>query len=113
MSFDEIANQRRLRSVAGSFGELTWDIAADGYQRLKVPPTANVDNLLRLLVRRGLDPALTPLLLDRFANRPIERALIAWDIAAGSLLGSEDGVLLERLRQELAPLERSESVAVS
>jgi hypothetical protein len=115
MSFAEIANQRLLRSVANDLGELTWDVDPDGYQRLKVPPTADVDILLRLLVRRGLEPALANMLLDRFANRPLERALIAWDIAAGSLLGREDAALAERLSAELAPLKQlgtSPSVAV-
>ncbi|HUS29112.1 MAG TPA: hypothetical protein VMZ53_11395 [Kofleriaceae bacterium] len=116
MSFAETANRRFLRSVSGHLGELSWEIDADGYQRLQVPPTADLDILLRLLTRRGLDPALTTLLLDRFANRPLERALIAWDVAAGSLLGSDDGALLERVRAELAPLKKigtSASVALS
>jgi hypothetical protein len=41
--------------------------------------------------------------------------LIAWDIAAGSLLGHDDGALVERLRVDLAPLKElgtSSSVAV-
>lgn len=98
MSFAEIAEQRQLRSVANHLGELTWEVDADGYQRLRVPATANIDQLLRLLVRRGLEPALAASLLDRFESRPVERALIAWDIAAGSLLGGEDAALAQRVR---------------
>src|SRR4051812_28264751 len=49
MSFAEIANRRLLCSVANDLGELTWEVEPDGYQRLKVPPGADVDNLLRLL----------------------------------------------------------------
>jgi hypothetical protein len=115
MSFAEIADRRLLRSVAGHLGALTWDVDADGYQRMSVPPDTEVDVLLRLLLRRGLDPLLTSLLLDRFEQRPLERALIAWDIAAGSLLGADDTALAQRLREDLAPLRQlgtSGSVAV-
>lgn len=115
MSFAEIADRRLLSSVAGQLGELTWDVEPDGYQRLPVPLSADVDPLLRLLLRRGLEPALASILLDRFESRPIERALIAWDVAAGSLLGTDDAALAQRLRGELAPLKQlgaSTSVAV-
>lgn len=104
MSFAEIADRRLLTSVADHLGELIRDVEPDGYQRLKVPSSAPVDPILRLLLRRGLEPALAGLLLDRFAERPLERALIAWDIAAGSLLGRDDGALRERLPEALAPL---------
>jgi hypothetical protein len=70
MSFSEIADQRLLGSVAGHLGELTWEVDPGGYQRLRVDSTAEVDVLLRLLRRRGLDPALASLLLDRFESRP-------------------------------------------
>lgn len=106
MSFAETAERRLLSSVAGPLGELTWDVDADGYQRLRVPATANVDQLLRLLLRRGLEPALMTYLLDRFESRPVERALIAWDIAAGSLLGSDDAALAQRVRSHLSPLKQ-------
>ena len=115
MSFGEIADQRLLSSVASYLRELTWDVDPDGYQRLRVDPTADVDVLLRLLRRRGLDPTLASLLLDRFESRPVERALIAWDVVAGALLGPGDATLAERLRAELAPLKQigtSPSVAV-
>ncbi|MBA3460768.1 MAG: hypothetical protein H0T46_12445 [Deltaproteobacteria bacterium] len=115
MSFAEIADRRLLSSVTAHLGELTWDVDADGYQRLRVPPTADVDTILRLLLRRGLEPALVTMLLDRFESRPIERALIAWDIAAGSLLGKEDAALAQRVRSHLSPLKQigtSPTVAV-
>ena len=116
MSFAEIANRRLLRSVADHLGELTWDVDPDGYQHMKVTPDVGVDILLRLLLRRGLEPALASMLLDRFADRPLERALIAWDIAAGSLLGADDAALADRVRADLAPLKQlgtSPTVAVS
>lgn len=106
MSFSEIADQRLLSSVRAHLGELTWDVDADGFQRLRVPPTADVDTLLRLLLRRGLEPALAAMLLDRFESRPVERALIAWDIAAGSLLGKDDADLAKRVRSHLSPLRQ-------
>jgi hypothetical protein len=105
MSFSEIADQRLLGSVTSQLGELTWDVDPDGYQRLRVPPDVDVDVLLRLLLRRGLEPALASLLLDRFASRPVECALIAWDVVAGALLGTGDAALAQRLRASLAPLK--------
>ena len=115
MSFSEIADQRLLSSVTSQLGELTWDVDPDGYQRLRVPPTADVDALLRLLLRRGLDPALANLMLDRFESRPVESALIAWDVAAGALLGTGDTALAQRLRSAVSPLKQigtSPTVAV-
>ena len=116
MSFSEIADQRLLGSLTSHLGELTWDVDPDGYQRLGVPPTADVDALLRLLLRRGLDPQLAGFLLDRFQSRPIECALIAWDVAAGALLGTGDEALAQRLHSSLEPLKKigtTPAVAVS
>ena len=112
MSFAEIADHRLLSSVASRLAELTWDVDADGYQRLRVPPDADVDPVLRLLLRRGLEPALASLLLDRFESRPVERALIAWDVAAGSLLGRDDAALAQRLRSQLSPLKQIGTSAI-
>ena len=103
MSFAEIATRRRLGSVVDHLGELTWDVEPDGYQRVDATG-ADVDIILRLLLRRGLQPALVTMLLGRFEHRPLERALIAWDVAAGSLLGPDDAELAERLRADLVPL---------
>jgi len=113
MSFIEIADQRLLSSVTAHVGELTWDVEADGYQRLRVPGDADVDALLRLLLRRGLDPALTSLLLDRYEGQPLERALIAWDVAAGSLLGPADAALAERVRASIGPVKELGTPAVA
>lgn len=104
MSFAEIADRRLLSSVAKHLGQLAWDVSPDGYQRLPVPATADVEPLLKLLARRGLDPAITTVLLEKFATRPIERALIAYDIAAGSLLGTGDRELADRVHALVAPL---------
>src|SRR4051812_22383144 len=105
MSFTEIADQRSLSSVRNLLGDLTWDVEADGYQRMRLPPTVDITTLLRVLLRRGLEPALTAKLLDLFAARPIERALVAWDIAMGSLLGAGDAALAARLPRDIAPLK--------
>jgi hypothetical protein len=67
------------------------------------------------MARRGLEPALVSALLDVFPARPIERALIAYDVLRGSLLGSDDAALIARLGAELAPLKgiAGETVAVA
>lgn len=113
MSFQEIADRRILSTVRANLDQLTWDVEADGYQRLRVPPNADVDSLLRLLARRGLEPALMHLLLDRFEDRPLERALIAFDIAAGSLLGRDDLALAQRVAAVIAPLQRIGATSVA
>ncbi|MEO8704225.1 MAG: hypothetical protein ABI867_29500 [Kofleriaceae bacterium] len=106
MSFTEIAEQRLVRSLTGHLDALTWDVRSDGHQDYRPPGTVEVAAILPLLVRRGLDPALASHLLDRFAARPLERALIAWDIAGGSLLGTGDRELAQRLPAALAPLKQ-------
>lgn len=103
MSFDEIAQQRLLSSVKSALGELEWDVDADVYLRIPVPD--EVEGILGLMERRGLEPGLVNSLLDRFPARPYERALVAWDVARGSLLGTKDGELAQRLSRELAPLK--------
>lgn len=106
MSFTDVANERLLASAAGRLGALQWGVEPDPYQRLTVSSGAPVAAVLRLMARRSLEPSVVGPLLDAFPARPLERALIAWDIARGSLLGRHDGDLTQRLSQELAPLKR-------
>jgi len=104
MTFDDIADERMMSSAKGRLGELTWDVEPHAYQRLTVPEQAPLEPLLKLLARRTLDPVLASRLLEVFPDRPMERALIAYDIAADSLLGKSDAALLERIKRDLAPL---------
>jgi hypothetical protein len=112
-SFLELAQQRKLSSVVNELAPLTWDVDADGYQRLKVPRTADVTPLLRLALRRGVDPTIAAALLARFETRPLERALIAWDVAAGTLLSDDDESLVQQLRACVAPLKALGPLAAS
>lgn len=105
MSFTDIADERRLTSARAQLGALPWDVEPDAYQRLRAPSDAPLEPLLRLLARRGLDPALATPLLNGFAC-PLERALIAHDMLTASLLGRDDDALAHRLATELAPLAR-------
>lgn len=50
------------------------------------------------LPRRGLEPRLVASLLPAFAERPLERGLLAWDVLTGSLFGSDESELLAELR---------------
>jgi len=104
MGFDEIAAPL-LANAAGQLGELTWEMEPDAYQRLQVPEGAPVDAILKLLPRRGLDPRIASRLLDAFPMRPVERALLAWDVLTGSLLGADDGEIFTRAAEALAPLK--------
>ena len=60
---------------------------------------------------KSLDPALV-MPLDRFADRPFERALIAYDVARGALLGLNDGELVQRIATDIAPLKLWRTVSI-
>jgi hypothetical protein len=111
MSFDAIAKRRLLSSVEPGLGALRWDVEGDVY--LRIPAPDDVEGILELMVRRGLEPALVKRLLELFPARPVERALIAWDVARGSLLGPEDGELAQRLSRELAAIRGLGPVATA
>lgn len=103
MTFSEIARRRGL--TAAKLDALTWDVEPCPYQRLQVPSHPPLDPLLTLMKRRALDPALLPSLFDVFPDRPIERALLAYDVVNAALLGADDDALLARVTQELAPIK--------
>ncbi|HEU0032634.1 MAG TPA: hypothetical protein VFQ53_18505 [Kofleriaceae bacterium] len=102
MSFQEIVAQRGLG--AGNLNKLTWDVEPCPYQRIDVPPTADLEPLLKLMHRRSLEPQLVGYVLDQWPDRPIERALIAWDVANASLLGRDDDALRQRVTDAIAPI---------
>jgi hypothetical protein len=72
--------------------------------QLEAPPNQGRLELLRQLVRRGLDPLLVKPLLAALENHPLERALVAWDALAGALLPEGDP-FVEELRQAARPLK--------
>jgi hypothetical protein len=102
VSFQEIAEARGLPTA--HLEELTWDVEPCAYQRLKVPATAELAGLFQVMHRRALEPQLVGYVLDRYPQRPLERALIAWDVANASLLGRDDAALVDRVARELAPI---------
>jgi hypothetical protein len=106
MSFAEIAGQRFLTSATSALDELQWNVEPDPYQAEELPETGEIEPLLQMMARRGLDPAAVRCLLNSYPDRPLERALIAWDVLRGSLLGSSDSELLTRVSRELAPLKQ-------
>lgn len=110
MSFTQLADECLLPSAKRHVVELQWNVEADG--SLQRPPPSNVAGMFRMMPRRGLQPALVTRLLDEYPNRPLERALIAWDIARGSLLGRSDAQLLARLATELEPLKEIGATSV-
>jgi hypothetical protein len=101
-SFQNIAERRGLPAFGALVGELEWDVEKDGY--LRIPLVDDVEGILTLMRRRGLDPELVNALLDQFPARPLERALIAWDVARWSLFDVDDGAYAQRIAAELAPL---------
>lgn len=71
--------------------------------RLVEPPHARPKNLLGQLARRGLDPTLVRALWSWLAARPLERALVAWDVLNGALLPAGDP-FVDELRAAARPL---------
>jgi hypothetical protein len=53
---------------------------------LAAPRASHVGAVIDQLVRRGLDPALVAVLRDAWIGRPLDRALLAWDLLNGALL---------------------------
>ncbi len=71
--------------------------------RLTLAPHDDTLEVMRQMARRGLQPALVRPLLDWLANRPLERALLAWDLLATTLV--PDAELLAELRRAVAPFK--------
>ncbi len=71
--------------------------------RFSYPAYQAPDEILGQMTRRGLDPALVSALLSAWAERPLERALVAWDALHRSLLPIGDPLLIE-LRAAVRPL---------
>jgi hypothetical protein len=80
---------------------LERDIPDDA--RLSAAPGARIDEALSLMVRRGHAPELVRRLLDHFADRPLERGLVAWDTLSRCLLAEGDPLAAE-LRAALSPI---------
>jgi len=104
VSFQHLADVRRIAIAKAQLDELTWDVAPDPYQRLELTEQPELDIVFKLLTRRGLEPAIVTSLLAGYPDRPVERALIAYDVLRDSLLGPQDEVLVQRLVGEVAPL---------
>lgn len=100
MSLSALARARGFARLAGALE--TRPLPAPTAQAPAQPDLGDQGDdfvaTLGRMMRRGLEPACVVALLDAFAERPLERALVAWDALAGSLVG-EDGYL-ERLRRE-------------
>jgi hypothetical protein len=103
VSFQKIVEQRGLS--AGNLDELTWDVEPDPYQELTVPANPDLEALLTLMNRRGLEPLLVERLFEQYPARPIEHALMAWDVANASLLGRDDAALRHRLTDAIVPIK--------
>lgn len=71
--------------------------------RLVEPPRDRPKSILAQLARRGADPRLIQALWPSLDKRPLERALIAWDTLAASLLAPGDPFAAE-LRAAARPL---------
>lgn len=105
VSFEEIADQRQLSSARARLGELRWDVEPEATQRRKFLADITVDGITYLMTRRALEPVLVNHLFDRLADRPLERALVAWDVARGCLFGKNDAELAQRVVTEMVPLK--------
>jgi hypothetical protein len=93
-----IANLRAL-ALAHGLSTCAEVIGTDGIPQpapadaaLQAPPGTTVPLLLGQLVRRRLQPALVEALRRAWQRRPLERALLAWDVLHGALLDTSDDV---------------------
>ena len=105
MSFQDLAENRRISTARPRLGLLDWEVSPDAYQRLSVSGGVDATALLRLMIRRGLEPELVLQVFAELPDRPIERALIAYDVLRDSLLGFSDTALVARVASERAPLD--------
>ena len=72
--------------------------------RFGEPPHALKKRILTQLGRRGLEPSLLRAIWQWLDGRPLERALVAVDVLARSLLGADDALLAAELRAAAATL---------
>lgn len=70
---------------------------------LLAQPAMLPGDILNQMVRRGHHPQLLEALLEQLSDRPLEQALIAWDVLSSSIL-LDDGRLVPELRRFARPL---------
>lgn len=99
----------RLADAARSTGLPACACVIDAYEpgvppappaeaSLLTPPSNDVPHILGQMVRRGLQPALVSALKTAWADRPVERGLLAWDALNGAILPA--GALVDELRAD-------------
>lgn len=87
-----------LPKLAAALARPPYDALVLPTQGLKMPPPTLLD-LLHEHRRWGHRPPMIELLLAELAERPLERALAAWDILSSTILDEQrDADLLKRLR---------------
>jgi hypothetical protein len=87
-----------LPKLAAALSRPPYEALVLPTQRLKMPPPTLLD-VLHEHRRWGHCPPMIELLLAELADRPLERALAAWDILSSTILDEQrDADLLKRLR---------------
>jgi hypothetical protein len=103
----ELAAARGLATVAAELGRFAqagvFERAVSEDPRLVAPANPELTDLLGQFVRRGADPPLVKALLLKLDGRPLERALVAWDVLAGALW-PRDATLVDELKRLALPL---------
>lgn len=95
-----LAESRGFEGIARALPKLDAEltIPTQGYPDVDTSPGADIPTLLGQLVRRGLQRPLVEALLQQFDGRPLERALIAWDVLAGAVIPEWEGSYIATLR---------------
>jgi hypothetical protein len=95
-----LAESRGFERIAQTLPALDERLAIPNAPILDVeaPPGADVPSLLGQMVRRGLQRPLVEALLERFAGRALESALIAWDALVASVIPDWEGNYIAALR---------------
>ncbi|MDB4966353.1 MAG: hypothetical protein JWN44_2042 [Myxococcales bacterium] len=114
MSARELSEQLRARGLPVAAQLLASAQAAPLFDatrlpldpRLVEPPATQLKALLAQMARRGTDPRLVEALWPSLQGRPLERALVAWDTLASSVLAPDDrfGDELRAASQPLRPV---------
>lgn len=112
MSASELASLARARGLVATAAlverfampALLDPRAAPADARLGEPPHELPKRVLAQMARRGLEPQLVRAIFAWLANRPLERALVAVDVLAGTLLSPDDEALAAELRAAASTL---------
>jgi hypothetical protein len=101
-----LAQERGLRHLAEALHEAvppaSFAVPSHAPPDDSLVPVDAPEQLFAQLARRGFARDLVPRVRERFAGRPLERGLLAWDILNGTVMAPADEPLRRELLEEVA-----------